>query len=41
MTALMNIAIFVLLTVLLITIGNLIFSIGELKEHTDKDKSKK
>lgn len=41
MTALMNIAIFVLLTVLLITIGNLVFSIGELKEHTDKDKSKK
>lgn len=37
----MNIAIFVLLTVLLITIGNLVFSIGELKEHTDKDKSKK
>lgn len=41
MTALMNIAIFVLLTVLLITIGNLVFSIGELKEHTGKDKSKK
>lgn len=41
MTALMNIPIFVLLTVLLITIGNLVFSIGELKEHTDKDKSKK
>lgn len=41
MTALTNIAIFVLLTVLLITIGNLVFSIGELKEHTDKDKSKK
>lgn len=41
MTVLMNIAIFVLLTVLLITIGNLVFSIGELKEHTDKDKSKK
>lgn len=41
MTALMNIAIFVLLTVLLITIGNLVFSIGELKEHTNKDKSKK
>lgn len=41
MTALMNIAILVLLTVLLITIGNLVFSIGELKEHIDKDKSKK
>lgn len=41
MTALMNIAFFVLFTVLLITIGNLVFSIGELKEHTDKDKSKK
>lgn len=41
MTTLMNIAIFVLLTVLLITIGNLVFSIGELKEHTDKDKPKK
>lgn len=37
----MNIAIFVLLTVLLITIGNLVFSIGELKEHNEKDKTKK
>lgn len=41
MAALMNIAIFVLLTVLLITIGNLVFSIGELKEHNEKDKTKK